>query len=50
MIVNRLTKYSHIVPLKHPYTAKSIVEIFVKEVVQLHGIPSLVVTDHDPLY
>ena len=31
VVVDRLSKYSHFVLLKHPYTAKSIVELFVKE-------------------
>ena len=37
-------------PLKHPYTAKTLAEIFVKEVVQLHGVPNSVVSDRDPLF
>nr|KYP46337.1 Retrovirus-related Pol polyprotein from transposon 297 family [Cajanus cajan] len=35
---------------KHPYTARTIVEVFVKEVVRLHGIPNSVISDRDPLF
>jgi hypothetical protein len=50
VVVDRLSKYSHFILLKHPYTAKSIVELFVREVVRLHGIPSSLISDRDPLF
>lgn len=33
VIVDRLTKYGHFLPLKHLYTVKEVVEISIKEVV-----------------
>jgi hypothetical protein len=36
--------------LKHPYTAKSIAEIFAKEIVRLHGFPNSVISDRDPIF
>ena len=50
VVVDRLTKYCHFVPLKHPYSAKTLAEIFVKEVVRLHGVPNSIVSDRDPLF
>ncbi|PNX94272.1 retrotransposon-related protein [Trifolium pratense] len=32
VVVDRLSKFSHFIPLKHPYTARVIAEVFVKEV------------------
>lgn len=50
VIVDRLSKYDHFLLIKHPYSAKFIVDIFVKEVIWLHGIPLSIVSDRDPMF
>ncbi|KAL0421330.1 UNVERIFIED_CONTAM: Transposon Ty3-G Gag-Pol polyprotein [Sesamum latifolium] len=42
-----LTKYSHFIPLKHPYTASSIAKTFFDNIYKLHGLPVSIVTDRD---
>lgn len=33
VVVDRFSKYGHFLPLKHPYTAKTAADLFVKEIV-----------------
>jgi hypothetical protein len=47
-IVDRLFKYTHFVPLGHPYSATSAAKAFFDQVVRLHGIPASIVSDRDP--
>lgn len=50
VVIDRFTKYGHFVPIGHPYTAKLIAELFIKEIFRLHGLPKGIVTDRDPIF
>ena len=48
--VERLTKYAHFLALVHPFIAKEVAQLFVKEVVRLHGFPKAIISDCDPMF
>ena len=50
VVVDRLSNYNHFILLKHPYTARSVAEIFVKDIMCLHEIPKSILSDRDPLF
>jgi hypothetical protein len=49
VVVDRLSKYGHFTPLKHPYTAPQVAKTFFELIFRLHGIPSSIV-HRDPVF
>jgi transposase InsO family protein len=47
VVVEKLTKATHFVPVKTTHTTTNIAEIFMKEIARLHGIPRTIVSDID---
>ncbi|GKE22498.1 retrotransposable element Tf2 [Tanacetum coccineum] len=50
VIVDRLSKYSHFVPLTHPYTAIQVAQSFLDIIYRLHGLPKIIVSDRDAVF
>lgn len=47
MIVDRLTKLAHFLPMKINHPLQKLVEMYIYEIVRLHGIPQSIVSDRD---
>ena len=45
VIVERLTKVAHFVPVKTTYTSAKLADIYMKRIVCLHGVPKKIVSD-----
>ena len=50
VIVDRLTKVAHFIPVKSERNAPKLAQVFMKEVVRLHGIPKTIVSDRDTIF
>ncbi|GJW99634.1 retrotransposon-related protein [Tanacetum coccineum] len=50
VIVDRLSKYSHFVPLIHPYTVIQVAQSFLDIIYRLHGLPKIIVSDRDAVF
>ena len=47
VVIDRLTKVAHFIPMKTINSAIDLVLLYIKEVVRLHGVPKSIVSDHD---
>ena len=47
VIVVRYTKSAHFLPVKVTFTVDQYAELYVKEIVRLHGAPKTIVSDRD---
>ncbi|KAL0533445.1 hypothetical protein IC582_030285 [Cucumis melo] len=47
VVVDRLTKSAHFIPGKSTYTASKWAQLYMSEIVRLHGVPVSIVSDRD---
>nr|GFC45210.1 retrotransposon protein, putative, Ty3-gypsy subclass [Tanacetum cinerariifolium] len=50
VVVDRLTKSAHFLPIRKDYPVSRLAKIFQQEIVRLHGTPSAIVSDRDPRF
>ena len=50
VLVVRLTKYAHFLPLAHPYTTQQVAKLILDNIVKLHGPPQSIVSDRDRVF
>ncbi|XP_073120163.1 uncharacterized protein [Henckelia pumila] len=50
IIVYRLTKSAHFLPVRNNFSMNQYAELYIREVVRLHGVPARIVSDRDPRF
>ncbi|XP_037492893.1 uncharacterized protein LOC119369959, partial [Jatropha curcas] len=50
VIVDRLTKSAHFLPVRTDFTMEQFAELYIDEIVRLHGVPSSIISDRDPRF
>ena len=50
VIVDRLTKSAHVIPVNQKDNAEKLVEVYVKEIVSKHGVPKKIITDRGSVF
>lgn len=50
VVVDLFTKYEHVLPLSHPFSAITVAQSFFQHIYKLHGLPSAIVLDRDKIF
>ncbi|KAK5772151.1 hypothetical protein PVK06_048424 [Gossypium arboreum] len=50
VVVDRLTKSAHFVPVRTDFSMDKLAELYVSQIVRLHGVPISIVSDRDPRF
>ena len=50
VIVDRLTKSAHFLPVRTKFSLDRLAELYINEIMRLHGVPVTIVSDRDPRF
>ncbi|WRX21064.1 Integrase zinc-binding domain - like 10 [Theobroma cacao] len=50
VIVDRLTKFAHFLAVHSTYSIEKLAQLYIDEIVRLHGVPVSIVSDRDPRF
>ena len=47
VIVDKLSKFNHFIPLKSDYISQSVADSFIKDIVKMNRFPMTIISNHD---
>ena len=50
VVVDKLTKSSHFIPVRVKYTKEKLAELYISQIVRLHGVPVSIISDRGSLF
>jgi hypothetical protein len=50
VVVDKLTKFAHFIPLRHPFTTLTMAKAYLDNVYKLHGMPISMISDRDRVF
>lgn len=50
VIVDMFTKSAHFLQVKNNYSLDQYTKVYIKDIVRLHGVPTIIVPDRDPKF
>ena len=48
--MDRLTKSAYFIPIRTDFSPQKLAKLYVAEIVRLHGVPALIISDRDPRF
>jgi hypothetical protein len=50
VVVDRLAKVAHFIPMKIAYTTRKLADLYIDNILRLHGAPKTIVSDRGPQF
>ncbi|KAG8491589.1 hypothetical protein CXB51_014771 [Gossypium anomalum] len=50
VVIDKLTKSAHFIPVRMDYSLDKLAELYISEIVRLHGVPLSIISDRDPRF
>jgi len=50
VVVDRLSKYAHFLPLAHPFSAATVAQLYFEHIFKLHGLSKTIASDRDRIF
>jgi hypothetical protein len=50
VVTDKFSKFTHFLPLLHPFTTTSVAKVFLDNIYRLHSMPSHIISDRDHIF